>query len=144
MTYKTILTAVTMFILSAVVNGQTQEKRPNPNYDAALAAILKTGPSDATIKGEERTRLFQGHMANIRRLADAGQLAIAGPFGKNDKSFRGLFILNASTVDEAQRLAESDPAIKAGIFVVDYIPWYGSASVLATSDIHKKITKTID
>ncbi len=80
-------------------------------------------------------------MANIGRLADEKKLAIAGPFGKNDKTYRGLFILNVSSVEEAQRLAETDPAVKAGVFIVDLIPWYGSASLMATNDIHKKISK---
>lgn len=129
----------------------------NPNYDAALAkklggndggmrsyvlAILKTGPNDASITDkDERSKLFAGHMSNIGRLADEGKIAVAGPFGKNDKSFRGLYIFAVSTVEAAQALAVSDPAIKAGIFVVDYIPWFGSASLMATPEIHKKISK---
>ena len=127
-----------------------------PAYDAELAkelggdehgmkqyvlVILKTGPNDASIKGKEREDMFAGHMANIGRLADEKKLAVAGPFGKNDKTYRGLFILNVTTVEEAQRLAETDPAVKAGVFVVDLIPWYGSASLMATAEIHKKITK---
>lgn len=125
-------------------------------YDAALAkelgademgmkqyvmVILKTGPNDALIKGKEREDLFSGHMANIGRLADEKKLAIAGPFGKNDRSFRGLFIFNVATVEEAKSLTETDPAVKAGIFVFDAVPWYGSAALMATYDIHKKITK---
>jgi uncharacterized protein len=129
----------------------------NAPYDAALAkelgadehgmkqyvlVILKTGPNDTSIKGKEREDIFAGHFANIGRLADEKKLAVAGPFGKNDKTYRGLFILNVPTVEEAQRLAETDPAVKAGIFVVDLIPWYGSASLMATNDIHKRITKS--
>jgi len=54
---------------------------------------------------------------------------------------RGLFILNVATVAEAQELANSDPAIGAGIFTVELTPWYGSAALMATPDIHKKIAK---
>ena len=155
---RTLLLFAFVFLLASVQFAQTVQK-PNPAYDAELAkklggndggmktyvlAILKTGPNDATVKGEERTKAFQGHMANIGKLANEGKLAVAGPFGKNDKTFRGLFILNVSTVEEAQRLAETDPAVKAGIFVVDYIPWFGSASLMATNEIHKKISKSIE
>ncbi len=107
-----------------------------------VLAILKTGPQDATIKGDERKKLFAGHFANMGRLAEEGKLAVAGPFGKNDKTFRGLFILNAASVEEAREFASSDPAIEAGIFVVDYIPWYGSASLMASPEIHRKISRT--
>jgi uncharacterized protein YciI len=148
------------FILLSVVGAAAQGSTTalkNPDYDEALAkklggndngmktyvlAILKTGPNDASVKGDERKKAFEGHMANIGRLADEGKLAVAGPFGKNDKTFRGLFIFNVATIEDAQKLAETDPAIKAGIFVVDYIPWFGSASLMATSDIHKKISKS--
>ncbi len=125
-------------------------------YDAVLAkqlgaddygmknyvfVILKTGPSDANYKGKERDDIFAAHLANIGRLANEGKLAVAGPFGKNDKGFRGLFIFNVSTVAEAQTLVETDPAIKAGILIADMTPWYGSASLMATPEIHKKIAR---
>ncbi len=106
-----------------------------------VLVILKTGPNDGSVEGKEREDIFAGHMANIGRLADEGKLAVAGPFSKNDKGFRGLFILNVATVEEAQKLTETDPAVKAGIFVADLIPWYGSAALMATPEIHKKITK---
>ena len=149
----------TVFYILALVfflNGLSAAQE-SPTYDAALAkelggdemgmkqyvlVILKTGPNDATIKGKERQDIFAGHMANIGQLADEKKLAVAGPFGKNDKSYRGLFILNVASVEEAQRLAETDPAVKAGVFIVDLIPWYGSASLMATNDIHKRITKS--
>jgi len=158
-TLNRILLLSTFILLLTAASFPQASKKPNPTYDAEMAkklggddngmkmyvlAILKTGPNDGTVKGEERTKAFQGHMANISRLADEGKLAVAGPFAKNDKSFRGLFVLNVATVEEAQKFAETDPAIKAGIFVVDYIPWYGSASLMATNEIHKKISKTIE
>ena len=147
-------TVFSALVLVLVLIGLTVAE--GPAYDEALAkelggdemgmkqyvlVILKTGPNDAAIKGQERKDIFAGHMANIGRLADEKKLAVAGPFGKNDKSYRGLFILNVATVEEAQRLADTDPAVKAGIFIVDLIPWYGSASLMATNDIHKRITK---
>ncbi len=77
---------------------QTDDDKPK--YDAKLAkelgadeygmknyvfVILKTGPKDAAIKGKDRAAIFAGHMANIKRLADEGKLAVAGPFGDNDR-----------------------------------------------------------
>ena len=155
--YILILLFTVLFVSFA--SAQARAQAVNPNYDAELAkklggndngmktyvlAILKTGPNDANVKGEERKKAFDGHMANIGRLADEGKIAVAGPFGENNKTFRGLYIFNVSTVDEAQKLAETDPAIKAGIFVVDYTPWFGSASLMATPEIHKKISKSLN
>src|SRR5688500_450617 len=53
-----------------------------------VLCILTTGPKDSEIQGEERKQVFAGPFANIGRLADEGKLAVAGPFGKNDKAFR--------------------------------------------------------
>ncbi len=106
-----------------------------------VLCILKTGPKDAEIKGKEREEIFAGHFANIGRLADEGKLAVAGPFGKNDKSFRGLYIFNVATIEEAEKLVMLDPAVKAGVFVPDLTPWYGSAAMMVVNETHKKIQR---
>ncbi len=106
-----------------------------------VLCILKTGPKDAEIKGKAREEIFAGHFANIGRLADEGKLAVAGPFGKNDKSYRGLYIFNVATVEEAEQLVVLDPAVKAGVFVAELTPWYGSAAMMVVSETHKRIEK---
>jgi uncharacterized protein YciI len=106
-----------------------------------VLCILKTGPKDAEIKGDARKEIFAGHFANIERLAGEGKLAVAGPFGKNDKGYRGLYIFNVATIEEAEKLVVLDPAVKAGVFVPDLTPWYGSAAMLVVNDTHKAIEK---
>jgi uncharacterized protein YciI len=106
-----------------------------------VLCILKTGPKDGEFTGKARDDIFAGHFANIGRLADEGKLAIAGPFEKNDKSYRGLYIFNVPTIAEAEKLVVLDPAVKAGVFVPELTLWYGSAALMATPDIHKRIQK---
>ena len=147
-----------MAALAAICGFAQSPDKPtkNPNFDAALAkkvgadkmgmrsyvlAILKTGPKDAEIKGKEREDLFKGHFANINRLAAEGKLAIAGPFEKNEKTFRGLYIFNVKTVDEAMALVTTDPVVKSGVMVFDLIPWYGSAALMEVNRIHKTISE---
>jgi uncharacterized protein YciI len=127
-----------------------------PPFDAELArklgadergmktyvlCILKTGPNDAKVLGKEREEVFAGHFANIGRLAKEGKLAVAGPFGKNDRSWRGLYIFNVPTVEEAEKLVILDPAVKAGVFVYELTPWYGSAAMMMVPETHKRIEK---
>jgi uncharacterized protein YciI len=102
---------------------------------------LKTGPKDAEVQGDARKEIFAGHFANIGRLADEGKLAVAGPFGKNEKSYRGLYIFNVPTVEEAEKLVILDPAVKAGVFVYELTPWYGSAAMMVVNETHKRIEK---
>lgn len=127
-----------------------------PAYDAELArklgadergmksyvlCILKTGPKDAEIEGDARKEVFAGHFANIGRLAAEGKLVVAGPFAQNDRSYRGLYIFNVATVEEAEKLVILDPAVKAGVFVYELTPWYGSAAMMVVSETHQRIEK---
>jgi uncharacterized protein YciI len=75
-----------------------------------VLVLLKSGSNTSTDKALKDS-LFAGHMKNIGRLAKNGSLVVVGPFDKNDK-YRGLFILNAANFDEANKLLETDPAIK--------------------------------
>lgn len=103
--------------------------------------ILKTG-SNTTATSEEKKKYFEGHMANINRLAEEGKLVVAGPFMKNDKNYRGIFIFNCKTVEEAQKLVETDPAVQAKIFEVELTPWYSSAALMQVNKNHDKLAKT--
>jgi uncharacterized protein len=127
-----------------------------PAYDAELAkklgaddrgmkmyvlCILKTGPRDAEFKGEERKQIFAGHFANIGRLSEEGKLALAGPFGDNQKSYQGLYVFNVPTIEEAEKLVVLDPAVKAGVFVPDLTLWYASAALMTIPETHKRLQK---
>jgi len=60
---------------------------------------------------------------------------------KNDKQYRGIFILDAATVEEAGLLLETDPAIKEGLLEADLYSWYGSAALPLYLDASDKIWK---
>ena len=141
----TVLLAVFQF-------GFSQEPKYDENLAKSLNAddygmkqyvfcILKTG-SNTTATTEERNNYFKGHMENILRLAKEGKLAVAGPFMKNDKNYRGIFVFNVATVEEAKALVESDPAVAGNIFEYELTPWYCSAALMKVNEIHETIAKT--
>ncbi|WP_289662335.1 YciI family protein [Flavobacterium panacagri] len=103
--------------------------------------LLKSG-SNTTVSKEETKKLFEGHMANINKLAKEGKLAVAGPFMKNDRNYRGIYIFNVETVEEAKKLVETDPAIKANLLEAELTPWYCSAALQEVPKMHDKIAKT--
>lgn len=132
-------------------------QKPNPNYDADLAkklgaddygmkkfvfVILKTGSNQSTDK-VLKDKSFSGHMANINRLVEAKKLIVAGPFMKNEKSYRGLFILNMESLEEARALLQSDPAIKAKYLEPELFLWYGSAALGEYLDASDKASKLV-
>ena len=105
-----------------------------------VLAILKTG-TNKTDNKDLVTELFKGHMANIDRLADEGKLIVAGPLKKNDKSYRGIFILNVKTIAEAESLLITDPAIKEKLLDAELFQWYCSAALPEYLKSHEKIER---
>lgn len=103
--------------------------------------ILKTGSNQITDK-EKTAELFKGHMANISKLVKDGKMVIAGPLGKNDKQYRGIFVLNVKTKEEAEALLEGDPVLKEKLMEAEIYPWYGSAALPKYLEYHAKIAQT--
>ena len=151
--------ALSLVALAACASaGETPEAAAAPatTFDAALAeklcadeygmrgyvlAILKTGPQDAVITDkDERAALFAGHFSNMGKLAEEGKLVLAGPLGGEDGR-RGLFILNTADIDTAKEWVVTDPTIEAGVFVVDFSKYYGSAALMQINDVHPTIQK---
>jgi uncharacterized protein YciI len=148
---KKTITGIFLSMIMFSVFGQ----KDNPDYDPKLAAslggddygmksyilvILKTGENVITDK-KITDSLFRGHMDNINSLARSGKLVVAGPLGKNDKAYRGIFILNAKTIEEANAMLQMDPAIKAKLFDTELFNWYGSAALPEYLKAHSKIEK---
>lgn len=129
----------------------------NPGYDPVLAeklggneygmkryflVILRTG-SDTTLDKDFISESFRGHMENIDRLVKDGTLIVAGPLAANDRAYRGIFILNDIPDEtEAQKMLQTDPAIKNGILDYEIFSWYGSAALPEYLPFSDKIWKT--
>jgi len=105
-----------------------------------IFCLLKSG-TNTTASKEETKKLFEGHMANIGKLAKEGKLVVAGPFMKNDRNYRGIYIFNVETIEEAQALVATDPAINAKLLEAELTPWYATAALQETLKIHEKIAK---
>lgn len=105
-----------------------------------VLVILKTAPHRVP-DGEARTKMFEGHFANMNRLADEKKLVMAGPLDGVD-GCRGLFVFNTPDVEEAKRLVATDPVIINGEMVAEYHKFYGSAALMMVTDVHRKIEKT--
>lgn len=133
---KAIVT-ILLAMLTLQANAQTEK------YNKALAdslgaddygmksyvlVILKTGPVKMDDKEQEK-KLFAGHMANMDRLVKENKLIVAGPLKKNDKTYRGIFILNVKTTEEAAEILKTDPAVHAKVLDAELYGWYGSAAL---------------
>lgn len=144
------------FVLSSCEKTETQEPQTSEviGYDSLLAietgaddygmrkyvmAFLKAGPNrnqDST----EAAQLQRAHLDNITRMAEEGKLVMAGPFF-DDWEVKGIYIFSVETVEEAQELTKTDPAIQSGRLEMDLHPWYGSAALMKMGELHKNLAK---
>lgn len=104
-----------------------------------VLVILKTGPQRMPA-GPARDAMFRGHFANIKRLADEGKLALAGPF-EDGGDWRGLFLFAVADIDEAKKLVATDPVIVNGEMVAEYRKFYGSAALMLVPQDHQKLVR---
>ena len=149
MKHPFIILAVLLSVTSAIA------QKTNPNYDPELATklgaddygmksyvfvMLKSGKNQSTDKVLIDS-CFAGHMNNIVRLVKEKKMIVAGPMFENEKSYRGIFILDVATMEDAKLLLETDPAIKAEFLEPELYKWYGSAALPTYLEASDKVWK---
>lgn len=147
------------FLMAACLFGcssirETDSAPETSNYDPVLAkemgadqygmrqyvfAYLKRGPNRDLPK-EEADQLQRAHLDNITRWAEEGKLVLAGPFMDNT-DIRGIYIFAVASVEEAEKIASSDPAIQAGSLTMELHPWYGSAALMKVNEMHVTVAR---
>jgi uncharacterized protein YciI len=143
-----------MVFISAALLSPARAEEAAPAFDPALAAavgaddngmrryvlvILKTSPTPVP-PGPARDEMFKGHFANMKRLADAGKLALAGPLDGVD-GWRGLFIMAVSDIEEAKALVATDPVVAQGEMIPEFHKYFGSAALMLVNDAHAKVSR---
>jgi uncharacterized protein YciI len=86
--------------------------------------LLRRGPRADEFPEDELDRLQMAHLAHLDAMKECGALAVAGPFSEQpDETWRG-FCLYTLELEEARRLAESDPSVQAGRMAVEVFTWW--------------------
>ncbi|MBK7560201.1 MAG: hypothetical protein IPI68_01460 [Chitinophagaceae bacterium] len=124
-----LIITLVLFHQAAISQKDSSAKKPEQKIKQFWLVILKTGPSDKEITDTaQRNKIFAGHFSNMERLYYDGILKAAGPFGKNEFTWRGLFILDCKSKEEAEGYVKTDPAVAAGVFITDIVPWFSEAT----------------
>ena len=102
-----------------------QASGPPMEFDSFIVVLLVRPPNAPERPKAELDQLGAGHMATIRRLADEGKLLKAGPFEDfSGRNVRGMFILKTDSVDQAREWVATDPLVKAGRLVPEFLKWF--------------------
>ncbi|MFC2080599.1 YciI family protein [Bacteroidota bacterium] len=80
--------------------------------------FLNSNPDKVELPEAEVQSLQEKHLSNMENLAAAGDLIASGPF----EGGGGMMVIIAENEQAARDLLETDPAIKAGRFIVEVFP----------------------
>jgi uncharacterized protein YciI len=102
-----------------------------PDEFEVFTVVVLRRPADAPDMSEEELDELQArHLAYRAELWQQGVLVANGPFGEqSDPSYRGMSVF-ACDLDEAARLSEGDPSVRAGRLVYDVMEWWVRAGSL--------------
>lgn len=100
-------------------------------FDRFTIALLILRPDAPQLDEAAAAALQDAHMAHLAYLHEAGYLVAAGPLLGDDR-FRGLSILTVGP-EQARALKEQDPAVRAGRFSVEVLPWIVPAGAMTFS-----------
>jgi len=91
--------------------------------EAFELVLLRTPENAPDYDAEEVTRIQGEHLAHHARLRASGHVVTNGPvIDQPDLSLRGLTFYRTGSLEEARRLAEADPAVRAGRLTVEVRP----------------------
>ena len=115
-----------LLLVSWTSYGQADQKKAIPEKKVELKQYFFVMLSKGANRNQDSAtaaRIQDGHMQNIRRLADLGKLLVAGPFG-DDGEWRGIFIFDCPTREEVENYLKTDPAIAGGRLAYEIKPWW--------------------
>jgi uncharacterized protein YciI len=95
--------------------------------------LLRKGPAWSPDSTPEVAALQEAHLANLRGLADAGKLVLNRPLLdalQLGGEMRGIGVLKASSLAEAEEWIGTDPMVKVGRLVFEVHAWMVAKEVL--------------
>jgi len=92
-------------------------------FDQFTVVLLLTNPDYVPGTEAEEDALQDAHLAYLADLHEAGHLHAAGPLaGGPGRRYRGLSLMSVDPAT-ALELKSADPAVRAGRFTIEVMPW---------------------
>lgn len=111
------------FILITFFNLSAQGKDTTGNKTFIYVLKLMPGYYDSNNWKPKDMETIQVHFKNLQDMLSEGKLFVAGRTDvENEKTF-GIVIYEAVSFEEAVKIANEDPAVKAGIMSVEVFPF---------------------
>jgi uncharacterized protein len=91
-------------------------------FDSYQLVLLERAPDAPHLDEQASASLLGQHLAYFAKMIRAGLMMTAGPI-MNDEMIGGVCVYRAGSIERARALAEDDPAIHAGSYVVRVMTW---------------------
>lgn len=110
-----------------------EELSQYPTMTIYYVFLLKKGPTWTPDPTPEVSALQDAHLANLRRLGEMGKLVLNGPLLDSlaaSGEIRGIGVLKAASLTEAQELISTDPMVKVGRLIFELHAWMVEKNIL--------------
>lgn len=127
-----VMTIVALLFAGCATSRQVKSATPDPpSMCQYFVALLYSGPSRDGDDAEVQ-QIQAAHISRIKELIASGEMVVAGPFDGGE--LRGMFIYDVESMEEAEALVSSDPAIQAGRLRAEIHAWWGPTSLREMKD----------
>lgn len=124
---KVLLILTLVFGMTFMTNAQEKTIEQKFEMKTYYLVFLKSG-ENRTADSVAVNKLQEQHMAHLTKMYETGKMDICGPL-LDGGDLRGICIYNVATKEEAEKLANEDPMVKAGRLKVEVHPFYSAKGV---------------
>lgn len=110
-----------LLVLAILIAAPVFAQPPAPGQYLLRVEMVRSGFTFQNMTPEEG-RILTQHGAYLKALLDQGKLTFSGQ-AFDPKGLWGVIVLNAANAGAATEIMNNDPAVKAGIFRGDVIPF---------------------
>ncbi len=113
--------------IAGILSAQTPVANPLTPYIPKnmkpyfLDLLLKSDRPEAGVTPAADAERMQKHLAYIRSQVEAGNFVLVGPLTEENR-IRGIAVIQAASLAEAQRIASNDPVVQSGHLSVEVHP----------------------
>jgi uncharacterized protein YciI len=111
--------------LIAVASVVAQQK---PEYDMGKMQMVFLSQSPEFAEGDRAGQIRKDHRAYVEHLVTNGKLALAGEMTGGD--LREIVVVKTESLGEAQQMAQSFPAVEAGMLKAEVVSWYAARNLI--------------
>ncbi len=121
---------VDALLVATLVVGSVAPAHGQQKMGTYQLVLLKKGPAADSASTPSGQATVKEHVSHLYKQSASGAFAAAGPFTDGGE-IQGIIFVKADTPERALELESADPAVKAGIFTMEALPfmspegWFG-------------------